>query len=152
MSAYYIAKDGKQVGIFEEDTVRQQVVAGNFDAADLCWCEGMENWQPIGELINLQPSEPTPAVVQSKCFEVVTHVFYTGFTDYIWCADMFICQDVIYICGLSSPTFPQGGMAGYGENGNILKAAGIQSRESKMEEIRDAVNNARGVANHERKR
>ena len=77
MSAYYIAKDGKQVGIFEEEDVRQQIAAGNFDAADLCWREGMENWQPIESVLNLAAATAAPSL------QTEVHVDEPVLTEYV---------------------------------------------------------------------
>jgi hypothetical protein len=43
MSNYFIAKDGKPTGPFDESEVLRQVAAGALSADDLCWREGMGN-------------------------------------------------------------------------------------------------------------
>lgn len=67
MSSYYLAVDGKQTGPFDEATIRQQVATGQRRADDLCWCEGMTDWQPIESVLNLTtpPAVPPPPPVDA---------------------------------------------------------------------------------------
>lgn len=48
MNQYFIAKDGKQEGVFPEDEIRAKLQSGEFPADALCWTEGMIDWQPLG--------------------------------------------------------------------------------------------------------
>lgn len=57
--AYHIARDNQQLGQFDEGLVRQKLSSGEFLATDLCWTEGMANWQPLGEVMS---ASPEPAV------------------------------------------------------------------------------------------
>jgi uncharacterized RDD family membrane protein YckC len=45
---YHIARAGQQLGVFEEEEIRSGLVSGRFQAGDLCWSEGMADWQPVG--------------------------------------------------------------------------------------------------------
>jgi hypothetical protein len=60
MSSYHIAKDGKQTGPIDEETVRQQIATGTLHQSDLCWREGMADWQPIGTLPNFAVKTAAP--------------------------------------------------------------------------------------------
>lgn len=60
MSSYYIGKNGKQTGPFDEATIRQQIAAGTLGASDLCWREGMANWEAIGLVFNKTHEVGTP--------------------------------------------------------------------------------------------
>lgn len=50
---YHIAKNGQQAGIFSEAEVRAKLQSGAFAPADLCWTEGMADWQPISSRFDL---------------------------------------------------------------------------------------------------
>ncbi|MCE9518347.1 MAG: RDD family protein [Verrucomicrobia bacterium] len=45
---YHIARNGQQAGIFSEDEVRSKLQLNEFSSSDLCWTEGMAEWQPLG--------------------------------------------------------------------------------------------------------
>ncbi len=60
MSSYYIAKAGNQTGPYEESEIRRQVEEGTLTSNDLCWREGMADWQPIGTVFALGPEKPSP--------------------------------------------------------------------------------------------
>lgn len=61
MSTYYVAKDGKQNGPFDEAEIRRQVAQGLLAPTDYCWREGMANWEPLEKEFQLTPPEPPPA-------------------------------------------------------------------------------------------
>ncbi len=44
---YHIARNGQQAGTFSEETVREKLQRGDFSPGDLCWTEGMADWQPL---------------------------------------------------------------------------------------------------------
>jgi hypothetical protein len=52
MSSYHIAKNGQPAGPFEESEVLKQLAAGLITTKDLCWCEGMAEWQPIDTVLS----------------------------------------------------------------------------------------------------
>lgn len=45
---YHLARGGQQIGTFAEEEVRSGLAAGRFQSGDLCWTEGMTDWQPVG--------------------------------------------------------------------------------------------------------
>jgi uncharacterized RDD family membrane protein YckC len=49
--AYHIARNNQQLGQFDEGLVRQKLSEGEFLATDLCWTEGMADWQPLGQVV-----------------------------------------------------------------------------------------------------
>ena len=51
--AYHIARNDQQLGQFDEGLVRQKLSDGEFLATDLCWIEGMAEWQPLGQVAAL---------------------------------------------------------------------------------------------------
>lgn len=66
MSSYHIAKDGTQTGPIDEETIRQQVASGVLTASDLCWCEGMADWKPIGTVFHVALKTATPPPVSQS--------------------------------------------------------------------------------------
>jgi hypothetical protein len=66
MSVYYIAKDGKQTGPIDEEAIRRQIATGELSASDLCWCEGMAEWQSIGTVFSLSQKAATPPPLASR--------------------------------------------------------------------------------------
>lgn len=61
--AYHIARNNQQLGQFDEGVVRQKLSEGEFLATDLCWTEGMADWQPLGQVVAAAAAE---AVVASE--------------------------------------------------------------------------------------
>ncbi|MCX6854878.1 MAG: RDD family protein [Verrucomicrobia bacterium] len=49
---YHLARDGQQLGTFTESELNQKFSAGQVLGTDLCWTEGMANWQPLSSVIN----------------------------------------------------------------------------------------------------
>lgn len=45
---YHLARGGQQIGVFAEEEIRSGLAASRFQAGDLCWTEGMADWQPVG--------------------------------------------------------------------------------------------------------
>ena len=66
MNSYHIAKDGKQSGPVDEATIRQQVATGTLDTSDLCWCQGMADWQSIGTAFNFTQQAGAPPPLTSR--------------------------------------------------------------------------------------
>lgn len=58
MSQYHIARDGQQIGVFEETEIQTGITTGRFLPADLHWTEGMAEWQPLGSRFDM----PTAAI------------------------------------------------------------------------------------------
>ncbi|GEM_PF-1918031 len=66
MSSYHIAKDGKPTAPIDEETIRQQIATGTLTTSDLCWCEGMADWQSIGIVFNLTQEGGAPPSPNSR--------------------------------------------------------------------------------------
>ncbi|MBL9184367.1 MAG: RDD family protein [Verrucomicrobiaceae bacterium] len=63
---YHIARGGQQIGTFAEEEVRSGLAAGRFQSGDLCWAEGMADWQPVGaKFATPAPSAPMPPPVSN---------------------------------------------------------------------------------------
>ncbi len=49
--SYHIAREGKQLGTFTEEEVLEGLESGKILPTDELWTEGMEEWQPVEEVI-----------------------------------------------------------------------------------------------------
>ncbi|MEZ5383942.1 MAG: RDD family protein [Prosthecobacter sp.] len=58
MSQYHIARDGQQLGVHSEQDIQSGLSSGTFQGTDLCWTEGMGEW----ELVSARFSVQAPAV------------------------------------------------------------------------------------------
>lgn len=60
MSAmWFYAKDGEQQGPVAAEVIRERLRAGDITDATLVWKEGMAQWSPLGEVLELR--EPVPS-------------------------------------------------------------------------------------------
>ena len=50
MANIHLARNQQTLGSFGEEEVREGIRTGRFSAQDLAWREGMETWQPLGEM------------------------------------------------------------------------------------------------------
>ncbi len=55
---YYIAKNGQQSGPFPETEVQQKIQAGDVAPTDMCWKEGMADWQPVSAVFTVTIAPP----------------------------------------------------------------------------------------------
>ncbi len=53
---YHIARDGQQLGSFSESEISAKLQAGELSGGDLCWGEGMAEWQPISQVLQVSAS------------------------------------------------------------------------------------------------
>ncbi len=51
MSALYVLKEGQKWGPFTADEIKGHVAAGSFVLQDLAWREGLDDWEPLHQLI-----------------------------------------------------------------------------------------------------
>ena len=64
MKQYHVIKNDEQLGPFSEDHLKEQLSNGELSFNDICWAEGMEEWQPIHATIELpEMAAPPPAPV-----------------------------------------------------------------------------------------
>lgn len=75
--SYQIARDGELLGTFTEEELVEAVEQGTLRITDLAWTEGMEEWEPVETLIEIEeeeikeeqenpvPEEPAPAPTQA---------------------------------------------------------------------------------------
>ncbi len=75
MGSYLVIKDGQQIGPFDESEIIRQITEGILTPGDLCWQQGMANWQPISDFLrsgstnqNMPTDVPSPVVVPSRYF------------------------------------------------------------------------------------
>lgn len=60
---YHIARDGAQLGTFSEDLLPSAIENGTLLLTDLAWTEGMTEWEPLGQLVNVEVLDEDGAVV-----------------------------------------------------------------------------------------
>jgi len=66
MNTYYIARDGQQTGPFQEAEVQRSIQSGHISPTDLCWREGMANWQPVASVFTLAATPPALPIGSSS--------------------------------------------------------------------------------------
>lgn len=59
MKQYHVIKNNEQLGPFAEEYIKEQLIAADLSFNDLCWAEGMEEWQPLHATLEM-PEMPTP--------------------------------------------------------------------------------------------
>ncbi len=58
----HLAKSGQKLGAFTLDEVQAKLVAGEIAETDLAWREGMAEWVPLKDIINVPPPLPPEEV------------------------------------------------------------------------------------------
>lgn len=57
--AYHIARDNQKLGVFDPADIQRKLASGELLSSDLCWTDGMAEWQPLDQ-VNLNPTRPPP--------------------------------------------------------------------------------------------
>lgn len=59
---YHLARNNQQAGTCSDYEIRRRLANGELSPRDLCWTEGMEAWQPLGEVFvePQQAADETP--------------------------------------------------------------------------------------------
>ena len=73
---YHIARDGESLGALNEEDIPEALFAGSIQLTDLVWGEGMEDWQPVSEIVDIeelpQPSLSTvrrpPPLIKGEAY------------------------------------------------------------------------------------
>jgi hypothetical protein len=52
----YLYQNEQQTGPYTEQQIRDLVAAGTIRTTDVCWYEGLSDWQPLDTVISFQPS------------------------------------------------------------------------------------------------
>lgn len=61
---YQISRNGKPVGAFDLNQVRQMLASGVLVGSDYAWTQGMPAWQPLGALLGAEAPPPFPGAPQ----------------------------------------------------------------------------------------
>ena len=77
---YYLYLNGQQIGPYTEEQIRNLIAAGTVAQTDLCWQEGMAEWQPLYTMLSfvqvaaaaVPPPPPTVVQVQPSGTTLVT--------------------------------------------------------------------------------
>lgn len=62
---YHVAQNGAQLGQLPEEEITARLAAGQLSASDLCWTDGMAEWQPLGSKFRPPVSVPPPSAAAS---------------------------------------------------------------------------------------
>ncbi len=65
MAQYHLARDGKQVGVFQDKEISAGLHAGRFLPDDVLWTEGMAEWQPLSAIFGGTPGTTTTGMTAS---------------------------------------------------------------------------------------
>lgn len=63
MSEIYVQREGQEWGPFTTEELQGQVEAGVFTREDLFWTDGMDDWQPLGTVIEAVPIDETQETI-----------------------------------------------------------------------------------------
>ena len=63
---YHIARDGEALGALEDEDIPEALFAGTIQLTDLAWCEGMEEWEPVSEIVDVEELPPPPVVAARR--------------------------------------------------------------------------------------
>ena len=67
---WFYAKDGEQHGPVEADDLRERLRSGDLSNSTLVWKEGMAQWSPLGEVLELREPVPSSGSAESGSPEV----------------------------------------------------------------------------------
>ena len=70
----FVGKNGQKLGPFAEEIISEKIVSGEFAAADLCWKQGMPEWQPIREVFPQLCLAVPPTLPQQRLSSIVDNV------------------------------------------------------------------------------
>lgn len=63
---YYVGRDGTQLGTFSLDQLKADLAQGKLRPTDMAWCEGMDDWKPLSDVLSAATAEttaPTPPAI-----------------------------------------------------------------------------------------
>lgn len=121
----YLYQNEQQTGPYTEQQIRDLVAAGTIQTTDVCWYEGLSDWQPIDTVISFQPSVPpaahhaaftpqqaAPAVVQTNvkqgaliggvaCFVIGIILMFFSMWSFIIYGPLFLVAFILSIVAMS---------------------------------------------------
>ncbi len=62
---YHVAKNGAQLGQMSEEEITGRLATGELSSGDLCWTDGMAEWQPLGSKFRSPVFAPPPSAAAS---------------------------------------------------------------------------------------
>ncbi len=62
---YHVAKNGAQLGQIPEEEIVRRLQTGELASGDLCWTDGMAEWQPLGAKFSSPVFAPPPSAAAS---------------------------------------------------------------------------------------
>ena len=70
MSTIYVQKEGQKLGPFTTEELEGKVGEGLFSPEDLYWTEGMEEWQPLGDVLSEEETVEESETAADPVFEI----------------------------------------------------------------------------------
>ena len=62
MKQYYVTRNNERLGPFADAHIKEKVTAGELSGLDLCWTEGMDEWLPIRDVLEISSSHNVSSV------------------------------------------------------------------------------------------
>lgn len=121
----YLYQNEQQTGPYTEQQIRDLVAARTINTTDVCWYEGLSDWQPIDTVISFQPSVPpiahhaaftpqqaAPAVVQTNvkqgaliggiaCFAIGIILMFLSMWSFIIYGPLFLVAFILSIVAMA---------------------------------------------------
>jgi uncharacterized RDD family membrane protein YckC len=104
---YHLARDGQQLGTFTESELNQKFSAGQVLGTDLCWTEGMANWQPLSSVVTGGVSSVAPMNPYSAPrVDVSRQASFSGGVELASRGNRFVAQilDFLVVVGITLPS------------------------------------------------
>ena len=73
---YHLYRNGRDEGVFPLTVLVCRLKAGELSTQDMVWCEGMTDWQPIGNFV--PPPIPTPSPTLRRLKRRLPHAVSSG--------------------------------------------------------------------------
>ncbi len=75
---YHVGRNGTQLGIFNDDQLREGIANRSLQLTDLVWCEGLDDWAPLSEIIEIDEAEASEASASTEAIEAESAAVVTS--------------------------------------------------------------------------
>ena len=121
----YLFQNDQQTGPYTEQQICDLLAAGSLQSTDVCWHEGLSDWQPLQSVISFRssgpeipnislsaPSQPAPTVVQTNvrqgaliggivCFVIAIVVMFSSMWLFFIYGPLFLVSFVLSVVALA---------------------------------------------------
>ena len=118
----YLYQNEQQTGPYSEEQIRQLIAAGTIQTNDVCWHEGLSDWQPLETVISFQqqaahpgaftPQQAAPAVVQTNvkqgaliggvaCFAIGIILMFLSMWSFVIYGPLFLVAFILSIVAMA---------------------------------------------------